>query len=59
VSLGLLPAEGGIERTLSAMQQSALRVASHVAVSLEPAGGSPTGAPTGPVLFVANRTVQT
>jgi anti-sigma-K factor RskA len=59
VSLGLLPAQGGIERTLSAMQQSALRVASHVAVSLEPAGGSPTGAPTGAVLFVANRTVQT
>jgi anti-sigma-K factor RskA len=55
VSLGLLPAQGGVERTLSTAQQSALRLAAHVAVSLEPVGGSPTGAPTGPVLFVANR----
>jgi anti-sigma-K factor RskA len=59
VSLGLLPAAGGVERTLTAMQQSALRAAAHVAVSLEPVGGSPTGAPTGPVLFVANRTLPT
>ena len=57
VSLGLLPAKGGVDRSLSAAQQAALRVAAHVAVSLEPVGGSPTGAPTGPVLFVANRTI--
>jgi anti-sigma-K factor RskA len=25
-----------------------------IAISLEPPGGSPTGAPTGPVLYVAN-----
>ena len=45
VSLGLLPASGRVERTLAAHQAAALRVSPHVAVSLEPAGGSPTGAP--------------
>jgi len=55
VSLGLLPDQGGIERMLNSQQAAALRVAAHVAVSLEPAGGSPSGAPTGPVLFVADR----
>jgi anti-sigma-K factor RskA len=28
-----------------------------LAVSLEPAGGSPTGAPTGPVLYVGKLTL--
>ena len=32
--------------------REATGVAHALAVSLEPAGGSPTGAPTGPVLFV-------
>lgn len=54
VSLGVLPDAGKLEWTLSATQRSALAHAVHVAVSLEPAGGSPTGAPTGPVLFVAD-----
>jgi anti-sigma-K factor RskA len=53
VSLGLLPDAGQLERTLSASQHAALADAAQVAVSLEPPGGSPTGAPTGPVLFVA------
>jgi anti-sigma-K factor RskA len=53
VSLGLLPDAGQLERTLSDTQRSALASAAQVAVSLEPPGGSPTGAPTGPVLFVA------
>ena len=53
VSLGLLPDSGQLERTLSASQQSALAHAGKIAVSLEPPGGSPSGAPTGPVLFVA------
>jgi len=53
VSLGLLPAAGQLERTLSVAQRAALASAAQVAVSLEPPGGSPTGAPTGPVLFVA------
>jgi anti-sigma-K factor RskA len=53
VSLGLLPVAGDIERRLEPAQRSALEAASKVAVSLEPAGGSQTGAPTGPVLYVA------
>lgn len=53
VSLGLLPDAGQLERTLTVAQRTALAGATQVAVSLEPPGGSPTGAPTGPVLFVA------
>ncbi len=55
VSLGVIPAVGEIDRELTAAQRAALRGASKVAVSLEPQGGSTTGAPTGPVLFVADR----
>ena len=54
VSLGLLPRTGSVERTLTAAQRAALLSANRVAVSLEPAGGSPTGNPTGPVLYVAD-----
>jgi anti-sigma-K factor RskA len=53
VSLGVLPGAGQLERTLSDAQRQALAIAAQVAVSLEPPGGSPTGAPTGPVLYVA------
>jgi anti-sigma-K factor RskA len=53
VSLGVLPGAGPLERILSAAQRAALASAAQVAVSLEPPGGSPTGAPTGPVLYVA------
>ena len=53
VSLGLLPASGEQRRELSAAQRAALAGAKQLAVSLEPAGGSPTGLPTGPVLHVA------
>jgi anti-sigma-K factor RskA len=55
VSLGVIPAVGEIDRELTDAQRAALRGASKVAVSLEPEGGSATGAPTGPVLFVAER----
>ena len=55
VSLGLMPESGRLDRELTDAQRAALRGASKVAVSLEPTGGSPTGAPTGPVLFVADR----
>ena len=48
VSLGLLPAGGTYERTLNSAQRAALLAADKVAVSVEPAGGSPTGSPTGP-----------
>jgi anti-sigma-K factor RskA len=54
VSLGLLPAAGSAERTLSERQRTALLAADKVAVSVEPAGGSPTGGPTGPIVIVTN-----
>jgi len=53
VSLGLLPQTGEQHRVLTPTQQAALAGAKQIAVSLEPQGGSPTGAPTGPVLLVA------
>lgn len=53
-SLGLLPAAGrAVDRQLPAALNASLRNAAGLAISLEPAGGSPTGAPTGPVLFQA------
>jgi anti-sigma-K factor RskA len=53
VSLGLLPQTGEQRRVLTPAQQAAIAGAKQIAVSLEPEGGSPTGAPTGPVLLVA------
>jgi anti-sigma-K factor RskA len=54
VSLGLLPREGKLERWLTPAQRTLLAAARQVAVSVEPAGGSPTGLPTGPVVIVAS-----
>lgn len=54
VSLGLLPRSGSIKRALTTSQQAALLNSDHLAVSLEPSGGSPTGSPTGPVLMVGD-----
>ena len=53
VSLGLMPQSGSIRLALDDRQRAALAQAEHVAVSDEPQGGSPTGAPTGDVLGVA------
>jgi anti-sigma-K factor RskA len=53
VSLGILPAAGEASVTLSDAQFAALARTPAIAVSLEPAGGSPTGLPTGPVLYTA------
>jgi anti-sigma-K factor RskA len=53
VSLGLMPASGRTRLALDDRQRAALALAANVAVSDEPAGGSPTGAPTGAVLYVA------
>jgi anti-sigma-K factor RskA len=53
VALGLLPASGRLRLALDERQRAALGLAANVAVSEEPPGGSPTGAPTGPVLYVA------
>jgi anti-sigma-K factor RskA len=53
VSLGVLPSEGASSRILTAIQKRALAISSQVAVSIEPLGGSPTGQPTGDIVFVA------
>jgi anti-sigma-K factor RskA len=62
--LWLLPAEGGAPISLAVLgsldarfplppgEAGRLRTGSRLAVSVEPAGGSPTGAPTGPVILV-------
>jgi anti-sigma-K factor RskA len=50
-SLGLIDAAGVARVTLSAPADEALRNIPALAVSLEPRGGSPTGLPTGPVLY--------
>lgn len=54
VSLGLLPRDGTLRRTLNEQQRAALLAADKVAVSIEPERGSPTGSPTGPVILVAS-----
>ncbi len=53
VSLGLLPQAGDRVHSLADTTVDALRRGSVLAVSLEPVGGSPEAAPTGPVLFTA------
>lgn len=50
-SLGLIPAVGVARVPLGAPAGVALQNIPALAVSLEPAGGSPTGKPTGPVLY--------
>jgi anti-sigma-K factor RskA len=50
-SLGVIPDSGVGRVTLPAAPDVALANVPALAVSLEPAGGSPTGAPTGPVLY--------
>ncbi len=53
VSLGLIPQTGEWVNALSERQQTALVGATTLAVSVEPSGGSPSGVPTGPVVFTA------
>jgi anti-sigma-K factor RskA len=54
VSLGVLPYRHTVaQRALSVAQRQALANAAQLAVSVEPPGGSPTGQPTGAVVFVA------
>lgn len=62
--LWLLPAEGGAPLSLAVLgaldarialppeRRARLRAGAKLAVSVEPAGGSPSGAPTGPVILV-------
>lgn len=51
ISLGLVPASGKGRIQLNKAQQALLIAPLTLAVSLEPQGGSPTGQPTGPVLY--------
>jgi anti-sigma-K factor RskA len=53
ISLGVLPQTGEMRMPLAPELAAKFARAAALAVSLEPAGGSPTGAPTGPVLFTA------
>lgn len=53
VSLGLLPDSGSSTGTVSSEALSALARSANLAVSTEPPGGSPTGQPTGDVVYVA------
>lgn len=50
-SLGLVPASGVAQIALPVAAGTVLQDISALAVSLEPRGGSPTGLPTGPVLY--------
>jgi anti-sigma-K factor RskA len=49
--LGLLDASGTVTLPLTSASDEFLAGAKGLAVSLEPAGGSPTGQPTGPILY--------
>lgn len=53
VPMGLMNPSGEKSETLRAELLERLRRAKALAISLEPEGGSPTGQPTGPVLWVA------
>ncbi|POA19090.1 anti-sigma factor [Pseudomonas sp. FW300-N1A1] len=51
LSMGMIPMDGQGRVELSDEQQALLGTPIALAVSLEPEGGSPTGQPTGPVLY--------
>ncbi|TIT10440.1 MAG: anti-sigma factor, partial [Mesorhizobium sp.] len=50
VSMGVIPAGQTAHMTISPSVQEKLAQGAVLAVSVEPAGGSPTGQPTGPVV---------
>jgi anti-sigma-K factor RskA len=50
VSIGVIPAGAAAHLTIAPAVQQKLAQGAVLAVSLEPAGGSPTGQPTGPVV---------
>jgi anti-sigma-K factor RskA len=51
ISLGILPDQGNARHNMPAAAVSSTNPRASVAVSVEPPGGSPTGAPTGEVVF--------
>lgn len=57
-SLGLIPAVGSGQPALAPALARALAPGSTLAVSLEPEGGSPTGQPTGPVVYLGTLTAM-
>lgn len=52
ISLGVIPVGGTATVALTPVTRAALRESRKLAISLEPQGGSPTGAPTGPILHM-------
>lgn len=52
-SLGLLPDKGQKKLVIPASRLTQFSTATGLAISVEPAGGSPTGLPTGPVIMQA------
>ncbi|MGC9238782.1 MAG: anti-sigma factor [Acidithiobacillus sp.] len=53
ISMGLLPTQPSESPILPAPDHIDMQSVELVAVTMEPAGGSPTGQPTGPILFKA------
>ncbi|MGH8282405.1 MAG: anti-sigma factor [Gammaproteobacteria bacterium] len=53
VAIGLMNSEGLASASISPQVIAALANAKGLAISVEPYGGSPTGQPTGPVVYVA------
>ena len=53
IAMGLMNGTGSASETVSAEVIAAITGAKGLAISVEPAGGSPTGQPTGPVVYVA------
>lgn len=49
-SLGVIPAGGSVHLPVSAERRERIGAGALFAISVEPSGGSPTGAPTGPVV---------
>ncbi|WP_146299832.1 anti-sigma factor [Nitratireductor mangrovi] len=54
VSLGIIPAGSSVHLAVSDDLQRKIGAGAVFAISLEPAGGSPTGQPTGPVVAAGN-----
>lgn len=52
ISLGVIPVGGTATVALTPVTRAALQESRTLAISLEPQGGSPTGAPTGPILHM-------
>lgn len=54
ISLGVIPAGVSTRVEITDQIRALMTTAAHMAISLEPPGGSPTGQPTGPILAVGN-----